>query len=101
MIVGMMGQKDVPGFLKQFQGLARRLITVPIPGAHEKPFDPVELAQLAVKLGFPVETATSVPAAMDRLKASSSGPLRVLICGSLYLAGHVLALQQGTTVQSN
>ena len=101
LIVGMMGQKDADGFLKPFRGLVRRIITVPIPGAHEKPFDPADLAALAVKLGFTAETATGVPAALDRLRLTEHAPLRVLICGSLYLAGHVLALQDGTTQQSN
>ena len=32
---------------------------------------------------------------------SEQGPLRILICGSLYLAGHVLALQDGVTTQTN
>jgi dihydrofolate synthase / folylpolyglutamate synthase len=94
MIVGMMGQKDAEGFLKPFRGLARRIITVPIPGAHEAPFEPTALASIALKLGFTTETASSVPAALDRLKSTERGPLRVLICGSLYLAGHVLALQE-------
>ena len=92
LIVGMMGLKDAEGFLKPFRGLARRLITVPIPGAHEAPFEPATLAGIAVKLGFSAQIASSVPAALDQLKATERGPLRVLICGSLYLAGHVLAL---------
>ncbi len=95
LIVGMMGQKDAEGFLRPFRGLARRIITVPIPGAHEAPFEPATLAGIAIRLGFTVETASGVPAALDRLKSTEHGPLRVLICGSLYLAGHVLALQDG------
>ena len=101
LIVGMMGQKDVEGFLTPFRGLAQRVITVPVPGAHERPHEPAFLAQTALKLGFTVETATGVPAALDRLRATVTGPVRILICGSLYLAGHVLALQDGSQVQSN
>jgi dihydrofolate synthase/folylpolyglutamate synthase len=101
LIVGMMGQKDAEGFLRPFRGLARRIVAVPIPGAHENPFEPAALAALAVKLGFAAETATSVPAALDQLRKAEAGAVRVLICGSLYLAGHVLALQDGSTPQSN
>ena len=101
LIVGMMGLKDAAGFLQPFRGLARRIVTVPIPGAHERPHEPEALAKIALGLGFAVETATGVPAALDRIRATEPGPLRVLICGSLYLAGNALALQGGGSVQSN
>ena len=101
LIAGMMGLKDAAGFLAPFRGLARRIITVPIPGAHEAPHTPEALAQKAIALGLAAETATGVPAALDRLKACEQGPMRVLICGSLYLAGQVLALQDGARVQTN
>ncbi len=101
MIVGMMGLKDAAGFLQPFHGLAQKILTVPIPGAHEKPFDPAELADVAGKVGLTAETATDVMAAIDHIVAGTSGPTRVLITGSLYLASHVLALQLGTSAQSN
>jgi dihydrofolate synthase/folylpolyglutamate synthase len=101
MVVGMMGQKDAAGFLEPFQGLARRMIAVPIPDAHEATAAPDALVDIAEGLGLPAETAGTVPAALRRIMASSDGPVRVLICGSLYLAGHVLALQQGVTPQMN
>ncbi len=101
LVVGMMGQKDAAGFLAPFRGLARRVITVPIPGAHEAPHSPEELAHIALKLGFTAEAASGVPAALDRISAAEAGPVRVLICGSLYLAGQVLALQHGLETQTN
>lgn len=101
MIVGMMGQKDAAGFLTPFRGLARRIITVPIPGAHEKPHEPEALAAIANGMGFQVDTASSVADALARLKSTESGPLRILICGSLYLAGDVIAINQGRITQSN
>ena len=75
--------------------------TVPIPGAHERPFDPVELAARAQKLSFRAEASTDVEAALRHLRATEHGPLRILICGSLYLAGRVLALQDGVEPQMN
>lgn len=100
MVLGMMGQKDAEGFLAPFRGLVRGIVTVPIPGAHEAPKSPGELAELATALGFSARAATGVEAALA-LIAQERGPRRVLICGSLYLAGHVLAVQQGAYQQSN
>ena len=101
MVVGMMGQKDAAGFLEPFQGLARRMIAVPIPDAHEAAAAPDALVDIAEGIGLPAETAGTVPAALRRIMGSTDGPVRILICGSLYLAGQVLALQQGTTPQMN
>jgi dihydrofolate synthase/folylpolyglutamate synthase len=101
LIVGMLGHKDAASFLKPFSGLAESIVTVPIPGAHERPFDPADLAALAVRLGFRAETAADVPTALERLARRKTSPFRALITGSLYLAGHVLAYDQGTKVQAN
>lgn len=100
-VLGMMGQKDAKGFLEHFRGLARRIVTVPIAGAHERPFDPAELSLLAASLGFDSVPAPSLDAALVLAQAGTSAPLRILICGSLYLAGQVLAQQAGVTAQSN
>jgi dihydrofolate synthase / folylpolyglutamate synthase len=101
MIVGMMGQKDAAGFLAPFAGQATQLLTVPIPGAHEAPFSAVALAELANRLGFQAEPAADIGSALHRADRSGVGPRRILICGSLYLAGHVLALETGVAQQSN
>jgi dihydrofolate synthase / folylpolyglutamate synthase len=101
LIMGMMGLKDVIGFLSPFVGLVQRVITVPIPGAHERPHEPAELAMIAKGMGFNATAAASVPTALDQIRDTDDQPKRVLIIGSLYLAGHVLALQEGTTAQSN
>lgn len=101
LIVGMMGVKDASGFLAPFSGLVRRVLTVPIPGAHEVPYEPMALAELARSRGFDAEAGVGVPEALARLGREEHGPIRVLICGSLYLAGHVLALEQGVAPQSN
>ena len=100
LIVGLMGQKDAAGFLSPFRGLARHITAVPIPGAHEAPHAPHMLAQLAIPLGFAAGTAQSVREAIAKIEAAP-GAKRILICGSLYLAGHVLALQQGVATQTN
>jgi dihydrofolate synthase/folylpolyglutamate synthase len=101
LIVGMMGHKDAGGFLQPFAGLARQVITVPIPGAHQAPHMPEALADIARGVGLFAVAAPGVQEALEIAGRTTDGPLRILICGSLYLAGHVLALQEGRETQSN
>ena len=101
LVVGMMGLKDAAGFLGSFRGLARHVVAVPIPGAHEAPFTPDALAEVAQSVSINADAAPSVEAALRRVDALQPGPKRILITGSLYLAGHVLALQEGVEPQAN
>ncbi len=101
LIVGMMGLKDASGFLTPFKGLARGCITVPIPGAHEAPYDPDALAEVARRVGLNAEASGNVEMALRRIEQMDQGEKRILICGSLYLAGHVLARQEGVEAQGN
>lgn len=94
LVVGMMGQKDALGFLAPFRGLVRAIYTVPIPGAHEAPHSQENLAEIARGAGIQAVDRENVIDAMQTIAALPKGPKRVLICGSLYLAGHVLSLQQ-------
>ena len=101
LIVGMMGKKDAAAFLGHFRGLVRRVVTVPNPGSPEATHEPAALAKLAVSVGLAADAAPDVEAALARLQKVEGRPLRILICGSLYLAGHVLALQEGIQAQTN
>ena len=101
LVLGMMGQKDAHGFLEHFRGLVRRVVTVPIPGGPEAAHAPGELAAIAASIGFNAEPASDVETAIRLLQEAEEEPLRILICGSLYLAGHVLALQEGVQAQMN
>jgi dihydrofolate synthase/folylpolyglutamate synthase len=101
LIVGMMGLKDSEGFLSAFRGLASHVVTVPIPGAHEAPHTPEALAEIARSVGLKADSADDVVAALKRTEAAGQSPKRILICGSLYLAGHVLGLQEGVEPQAN
>jgi dihydrofolate synthase/folylpolyglutamate synthase len=90
MIVGMLGTKDFEGYLRCFSGLARRLYAVPVPDA-ERSVPPGEIAEVANRLGIPAESASNVEAALSAVKALSfETPPRIVIGGSLYLAGDVL-----------
>ncbi|MEM9724418.1 MAG: folylpolyglutamate synthase/dihydrofolate synthase family protein [Pseudomonadota bacterium] len=94
LICGMMRSKDAAGFLGAFQGLARRVYAVPIPGeAGGASAD--EIAAAAVSVGLMAQSAGSVEAALRSMAAEIKYDFadphpRVLICGSLHLAGHVL-----------
>jgi dihydrofolate synthase / folylpolyglutamate synthase len=94
LVVGMMGQKDALGFLAPFRGLVRSVFTVPIPGAHEAPHSQEKLAEVAQSAGLQAIDRESIIDALQTIAALPAGPKRVLICGSLYLAGHVLTLQE-------
>jgi len=90
LIVGILASKDVEGFLSNFAGLTRRLIAVPI--ASDKSLPAETIAQAARHTGIPADTASSVIAALAMIRALDlTPPPRILITGSLYLAGEVLA----------
>jgi dihydrofolate synthase/folylpolyglutamate synthase len=94
-IAGMMANKDAAGFLANFSGQTRHIIAVQIPG-RDGAMAPEALADAARSLGMRVETAASVAAALQSLtKLAYEVPPRILIAGSLYLAGHVLS-ENGT-----
>ena len=90
-IVGMMANKDAGAFLANFAGLTRHIIAVQIPD-RDNTMPPDRLADAARHLGMRVETAAGVETALLSLArlAYETAP-RILITGSLYLAGHVLA----------
>ncbi len=90
-IVGMMANKDASAFLANFAGLTRHIIAVPIPD-RDNAMPPDRLADAARALGMRVEILGSVEAALHSLaRLAYEVPPRILITGSLYLAGHVLS----------
>jgi dihydrofolate synthase / folylpolyglutamate synthase len=90
-IVGMMASKDASSFLANFAGLTRHIMAVQIPD-RDNTMPPDRLADAARALGMRVEISGSVEAALHSLaRLAYEVPPRILITGSLYLAGHVLA----------
>jgi dihydrofolate synthase/folylpolyglutamate synthase len=91
-IAGMMANKDAGAFLNNFAGLTRHIIAVPIPD-QDNAMPPEKLADAARALGMRVEIADGVEAALRGVaRLAYEVPPRILIAGSLYLAGHVLAI---------
>jgi dihydrofolate synthase/folylpolyglutamate synthase len=92
LIVGMLATKDSAGFLRNFAGLARRIIAVPIPD-QENTLPQNALADAALAAGLPAEAHDSIEDALASVRLLGLAPApRILITGSLYLAGEVLAL---------
>jgi dihydrofolate synthase/folylpolyglutamate synthase len=89
LVVGMLNTKDEPGFLRPLAPLARSVRTVPVPDAPASR-DPIEAAAEAARFGIAATPAPNVISALAAIAASEPEPARVLVCGSLYLAGHVL-----------
>jgi dihydrofolate synthase/folylpolyglutamate synthase len=90
LVVGMLSTKDSEGFLRNFTGLARALVAVPVGG--EKGLSPDALAAVARRIGIAAQSAAGIEEALELVRALDlAPPPRVLITGSLYLAGDVLA----------
>ena len=90
LIVGMLATKDCAGFLSNFAGLARRMIAVPVPGA-EKGLAPEVIVDAARVIGVPASGRYTLPDALEAVRKLDLDPApRILITGSLYLAGEVL-----------
>jgi dihydrofolate synthase/folylpolyglutamate synthase len=86
----MLASKDCEGFLKNFAGLARRLIAVPVPGV-EKGMPSEAVADIARAIGISATSRDNLAEALDAArKLDLDPPPRILITGSLYLAGDVL-----------
>jgi dihydrofolate synthase/folylpolyglutamate synthase len=94
LIAGMLKTKDVKGFFAPFAGLVRRVATVAIPG-DEASQPAGALYDAARAAGLEADPADSLEEAMMQVsawaRAQSREPPRILICGSLHLAGKVLA----------
>ncbi|MBW3099100.1 bifunctional folylpolyglutamate synthase/dihydrofolate synthase [Pseudohoeflea coraliihabitans] len=92
-ICGMLNTKEPRGFFEAFAGIAKHVFTVPIQSS-EAGLDPVALASDAAEASLSAEPADTVEAALKAIATAwqrPDNPPRILICGSLYLVGEVLA----------
>ena len=91
LVIGMLSTKDCESFLKNFAGLARRVVAVPVPH-QEKSFPAAVIAEAARAVGIPAQSAGDVETALEAIGRFGLEPApRILIAGSLYLAGAVLS----------
>lgn len=91
MICGMLDTKDAAGYFHPFASLDPMVITVPITSS-DAGVPPEKLAQVAQSAGLRATASTSLTTALESINIATP---RILLCGSLYLAGDVLD-QNGT-----
>ena len=100
LIIGMLNTKDPIGYFQAFEGIAVHVFTVPIRGT-DAALDPVALADAAYDAGLVAEPVSSIAEALEkicrRINPTEPAP-RIMIGGSLYLAGNALA-DNGTPPQ--
>ena len=93
-ICGLLANKDADGFFAAFADLKPRIICVPFEADTASP--PESLVKAAGRAGLMAETKDSALAALETVLAGDGPPPHIVICGSLYLAGEVLAASEDT-----
>ena len=88
LVCGMLSTKDVAGYLRPLAEVATSLTAVSIPG-ETATLPAEETARIATETGHDAHSAPDLETAV-RAVASRASSARILICGSLYLAGQVL-----------
>ncbi len=95
LVVGMLNTKPPEDFLRPLAPHATSLVAVPVPGGASE--DPSVICGVARTLDLDAETAETAEAAIDHIIARAPVPGRILVCGSLYLVGVVLAAAESPT----
>ncbi|MEM8987327.1 MAG: Mur ligase family protein [Pseudomonadota bacterium] len=88
LIPAMMTTKTPESYFAAFAGLAEEALCVGLD--KEAGFAPSALAEAARAAGVPARPFASSADALEEACAIAEGPPRILICGSLYLAGEIL-----------
>lgn len=89
LIAGLLANKDAAGWFAPFVPLAPRVLTVG--GYAETAADPAVLADIARALGLRAEPAGDLDTALALALAGDGPAPRVVVAGSLHLAGEALA----------
>ncbi len=95
MIWGMLNTKHPGAFIANFKGLADFVVTLAIPD-EANAISAEDLSRIALENGLKAAPAATLELALGQA-ARLYPQARILVCGSLYLAGHVLALHSGET----
>ena len=90
LINGRTKDRDIEGFLMCFIGKVEHVVAIPV---EYEPLseNPEKIKQIAEKIGFNATVSNSLTEAVQKcLKLAKGEAIRILICGSLYLAGDVM-----------
>lgn len=93
-ICGLLANKDADGFFTAFTDPKPRIICVPFEADAASP--PDRLVAAAARAGLDAETGNNTLSALETVLAGDGPPPHIVICGSLYLAGEVLAASEET-----
>ena len=88
LVAAMLASKDATGYFMPFRQVRPEVFTLPNAPGHQGA-EPQALAEAATNAGLKAAAYDSLEAALKA--AAATGVDRILICGSLYLAGEVLA----------
>ncbi len=94
-VFAMLTTKNPHGYIKEISTVTKRILSVPVASSNSG-FSPQELADEAARTGLRATAHSSLMEAMDiinREVAERPAP-RILICGTLYLAGEALAINE-------
>ena len=93
-ICGLLANKDADGFFAAFRTLRPRVLVIPFEADAASP--PARLVAAAGRTGLKAEVAGNALEALEIVLAGDGPPPHIVICGSLYLAGEVLAASEAT-----
>ena len=85
-VVGALNTRPIEDFLSQIKPIAKQIIAITIP-EQDAALDAIEIKQASENLGIECKTAPTIKEALSLISQEPN----LLICGSLYLAGHVLS----------
>lgn len=93
LIMGMLSNKELHKFLSHFQNKIEFIAAIKISG-EEKCFSPEEIVAAAKEIGTKAKAAGDILPAINLINKEAAENSAIIICGSLYLAGEVLSLNQ-------
>ncbi len=90
-ILGMIYSKDIDSYLSEIANLTHSITCISIPNVSAS-LDKEDIFKKARHFNTKVFTAESIRSAVSKIvrKDKNNENLRILICGSLYLCGHIL-----------
>jgi dihydrofolate synthase/folylpolyglutamate synthase len=89
LITGLINTKTPAEFLAPLRQYTKSLTAINIVGSDAS-FSAEEISIVAKEIGFQAKTASSVTKAIEEIVSAEKSPSKILICGSLYLAGNIL-----------